>query len=72
MTPQLVLYKGGYHPSRIDKLKELVNESDLISLARQYGLFYILRPGEIEIVGEVSSLIFNKVEKNTCQLKAIY
>ena len=73
----LKLIKGGLHPNRTDKLKELVDITSLIELAEEFGLPIMIVNGEILIEGEESTVVFSIVEKNKCQLgyygdKAVY
>ena len=57
---------------KTDGRKELVSVDDLIYLADQYGLPVMIRKGEILVIGVEKTLIFNRVEKNLCQLKELY
>lgn len=73
----LTLIKGGLHPDRTDKLKELVDIDSLIELAEEFGLPLMIVNGEILIEGEESTVVFSIVSKNKCQLgyygdKAVY
>jgi len=73
----LKLIKGGLHPDRTDKLKELVDIDSLIELAEEFGLPIMIVNGEILIEGEESTVVFSIVSKNECQLgyygdKAVY
>ena len=73
----LTLIKGGFHPDRTDKLKELVDIDSLIELAEEFGLPIMIINSEILIEGEESTVVFSIVAKNKCQLgyygdKAVY
>jgi len=64
----LTLIKGGFHPDRIDKIKELVDIDSLIELAEEFGLPLMIVNSEILIEGEESTVVFSVVAKNKCQL----
>jgi len=64
----LTLIKGGFHPDRTDKLKELVDIDSLIELAEEFGLPIMIINSEILIEGEESTVVFSIVAKNRCQL----
>jgi hypothetical protein len=64
----LTLIKGGYHPSRRDIAKEVVNIDDIIELAEEFGLPLLIANGELIILGEEEDIIFNIIEKNKSQL----
>lgn len=70
--PCLTLIRGGMFENKIDGRKELVSVDDLMYLADQYGLPVMIRKGEILVIGVEKTLIFNRVEKNLCQLKELY
>jgi len=64
----LTLIKGGFHPSRRDGDKEVVNIDDIIELAGEFGLPLMIANGELIILGEERDVVFNIIGKNFAQL----
>jgi hypothetical protein len=64
----LTLIKGGYHPSRRDIAKEVVNIDEIIELAGEFGLPLMVANGELIILGEERDVVFNIIDKNKAQL----